>query len=229
MPTWAGWGLIAIGLLTLGWRWGRLRRQQAPAGHGPGDTSWAVYFSPNGGAARAILEGIRSAKLTLLMQGYVLHSTRLAGALVRAHQRGVQVHILLDANAQTHYPPVPAVALLVGAGITVSLDDRHELAHDTVMILDEAVVITGSYHWTLAAENQNGENLLVIRDPQLVGVYTENWRHHADHSIPYRPTTPWWARLRVIYGSPLHVGIPRGWTARFARMAEGPEERQGAG
>ena len=63
---------------------------------------------------------ISSAQQTILVQAYLLYSTRLAGALVRAHQRGVQVHVILDANAQTHDPPVKAVALLVGAGDRVS-------------------------------------------------------------------------------------------------------------
>jgi phosphatidylserine/phosphatidylglycerophosphate/cardiolipin synthase-like enzyme len=201
MRAWAWWGLISVGLLAVGWLCGRRSRPQGPAGHGPWDTSWAVYFSPNGGAARAILEGIRSAKQTILMQGYVLHSTRLAGALVRAHQRGVQVHVLLDAHAQPHHPPVAAVACLVAAGVAVSLDAQHEWAHDKVMILDGEIVITGSYNWTVAAEKDNGENLLVIRDPQLAGVYIENWRRHAHHSTAYRRTTPWWVRLRMVWGS----------------------------
>jgi hypothetical protein len=55
--------------------------------------------------------------------------------------------------------------------------------------------------WTVAANTQNGENLLVIRDPRLAGVYTENWQRHAHHSTPYRPTTLWWTRLCVIWVS----------------------------
>jgi phosphatidylserine/phosphatidylglycerophosphate/cardiolipin synthase-like enzyme len=191
MPAWAWWGLISIGLFTLGWLSGRLSRPQRPAGTGPWDTSWAVYFSPNGGARDAILEVVGNARQTILVQAYLLYSTRLAGALVRAHQQGVQVHVLLDANAQTHYPPSPAVALLVGAGITVSLDDWHEWAHDKIMIVDGAVVITGSYNWTVAAERENGENLLVIRDSRLARVYTEHWQRHAQHSTRYRPMVPW--------------------------------------
>ena len=66
------------------------------------------------------------------------------------------------------------------------------------MILDGEIVITGSYNWTVAAEKHNGENLLVIRDPRLAGLYTENWRRHAHHSTPYRPTVPWWVRIRVV-------------------------------
>jgi phosphatidylserine/phosphatidylglycerophosphate/cardiolipin synthase-like enzyme len=199
MPAWAWWGLISIGLFAVGWLYGRLTRPQGPAGHGPWETSWAVYFSPNGGATDAILEGIRGAKHTILVHAYLLYSTRLAGALVRAHQRGVQVHVILDANAQPHDPPVSAVARLVAAGITVTLDARHESAHDKVMILDGKIVITGSYNWTVTAEKHNGENLLVIRDPRLARVYAENWRRHAHHSTPYRPTASWWAHIRVTW------------------------------
>jgi phosphatidylserine/phosphatidylglycerophosphate/cardiolipin synthase-like enzyme len=201
MPSWAWWGLMAIGVLAVGWLCGRQRSPQEAAGHGPWDPSRVVYFSPHGGAADAILEVIRNARQTILVQAYLLYSTRLAGALVRAHQRGVQVHVLLDANAQPHHPPVAAVARLVAAGIAVSLDAQHAWAHDKVMILDGAVVLTGSYNWTVAADKQNGENLLVIRDPQLAQVYTENWQRHAHHSTPYRSMVPWWARLRVVWGS----------------------------
>jgi phosphatidylserine/phosphatidylglycerophosphate/cardiolipin synthase-like enzyme len=201
MPAWAWWGLISIGLFTVGWLCGRRSRPQGPAGHGHWETSWAVYFSPNGGAMHAILGGIRGAKRTILVHAYLLYSTRLAGALVHAHRRGVQVHVILDAHAQPHHPPVSAVAFLVAAGIPVSLDDRHAWAHDKVMILDGETVITGSYNWTVAAEEQNGENLLVVRDPRLAGVYTENWRCHARYSTPYRARVPWCARLRVVCGS----------------------------
>jgi phosphatidylserine/phosphatidylglycerophosphate/cardiolipin synthase-like enzyme len=55
------------------------------------------------------------------------------------------------------------------------------------MVLDREVVITGSYNWTVAAEQENGENLLLIRDPRLAEVYVQNWRRHAHHSMPYRP------------------------------------------
>jgi hypothetical protein len=51
----------------------------------------------------------------------------------------------------------------------------------------------------LASEHTNGENLLVIQDPRLAGVYTENWRRHAAHSIACRGTVPWWAHIRRVW------------------------------
>ncbi len=52
-------------------------------------------------------------------------------------------------------------------------------------MIDGAVVITGSFNFTKAAEDKNAENLLVIRDRVLAGRYIENWRDHAGHSEGY--------------------------------------------
>jgi phosphatidylserine/phosphatidylglycerophosphate/cardiolipin synthase-like enzyme len=49
------------------------------------------------------------------------------------------------------------------------------------MILDSAIVITGSFNFTKAAEEKNAENLLVINDPVLAQKYLQNWRQH-DHT-----------------------------------------------
>jgi hypothetical protein len=69
------------------------------------------------------------------------------------------------------------------------------------MMLEGTIVITGSYYGMDAAEGNNSENQLVIRDWRLGEVYTENWWRHAHHSTPYRPMVPWWARVCVVCGS----------------------------
>jgi phosphatidylserine/phosphatidylglycerophosphate/cardiolipin synthase-like enzyme len=46
-------------------------------------------------------------------------------------------------------------------------------------------VITGSFNFTKAAEENNAENLLVIHDRKLADLYTKNWQEHAQHSEVY--------------------------------------------
>ena len=65
------------------------------------------------------------------------------------------------------------------------IDTKHAIAHNKVMVIDGAVVITGSFNFTKAAEEKNAENLLVIRDRDLAGKYGENWQDHAGHSEGY--------------------------------------------
>ena len=54
------------------------------------------------------------------------------------------------------------------------------------MIVDEKIVITGSFNFTRAAETNNAENLLVIDDPELAARYLKNWQEHLDHSEKYQ-------------------------------------------
>ena len=53
------------------------------------------------------------------------------------------------------------------------------------MILDDGIVLTGSFNFTKAAEENNAENLLVINDPVLAVKYIDNWRVHEQHAEPY--------------------------------------------
>jgi len=53
--------------------------------------------------------------------------------------------------------------------------------------IDRKIVITGSFNFTKAAEYKNAENLLIIQSSELAKVYTENWKHHREHSEPYDP------------------------------------------
>ena len=46
------------------------------------------------------------------------------------------------------------------------------------MIIDGETVITGSFNFTKAAEENNAENLLVIHDKKLAALYTKNWQKH---------------------------------------------------
>ena len=46
-------------------------------------------------------------------------------------------------------------------------------------------MITGSFNFTKAAEENNAENLLVIRDKKAASAYTKNWQEHERHSEVY--------------------------------------------
>ena len=64
------------------------------------------------------------------------------------------------------------------------VDAAHAIAHNKVMILDDEIVITGSFNFTKAAEERNAENLLIIRSKELAARFLANWRIHQTHSDP---------------------------------------------
>ncbi|WP_235731706.1 phospholipase D-like domain-containing protein [Fundidesulfovibrio putealis] len=71
---------------------------------------------------------------------------------------------------------------LKNAGIPVSIDAAHAIAHNKVMVLDGETAITGSFNFTKAAEERNAENVLIVRDKVLARLYRENREAHRGHS-----------------------------------------------
>jgi len=127
----------------------------------------AVYFSPNGGATDAVVHEVNAATHQILVQAYSFTSAPIAKALIDAHKRGVKVLAVLDKSNETE--KYSAATFLVHAGIQTLIDDQHAIAHNKVMVIDSATMLTGSFNFTKAAEERNAENLLVIKDaPELV-------------------------------------------------------------
>ena len=142
-----------------------------------------VFFSPQGGCTEAIVAELAKARSTIYVQAYSFTSDAIAKALLSAHKRGLRIRVILDKSQRTE--KYSSADCLAHAGIETLIDDQHAIAHNKVMIIDEQVVITGSFNFTKAAENSNAENLLVIRDPSLAAQYQENWNVHAGHSQAY--------------------------------------------
>ena len=154
-----------------------------PVFSAPSTSPIAVYFSPDGGCTQAIVAELQKAKSTIFVQAYSFTSTPIAKALIEAHKRGVKVQVILDKSQRSEkYSSADFVA---HAGIETLIDAKHAIAHNKIMVIDGAVVITGSFNFTKAAEEKNAENLLIIQDTALAARYIENWKVHASHSEPY--------------------------------------------
>lgn len=146
-------------------------------------TAWRVYFSPEGGATEAVVRALSQARQSVFVLAYSFTSAPIAKALVEAHKRGVQVEAVLEKNNRSE--KYSAADFLLHAGIPTYIDAAHAIQHNKVMVIDERVVITGSFNFTKAAEHSNAENLLVIEDRELAAQYLANWRLHASHSERY--------------------------------------------
>jgi phosphatidylserine/phosphatidylglycerophosphate/cardiolipin synthase-like enzyme len=141
--------------------------------------TYAVRFSPNGGCTDAVVGSIKTARKTIRMQAYSFTNRRIAEALEEAQAHGVDVRVIADKGQITaHHSMVQG--LHVG---DVAYDHAHAIAHNKVILIDDDVVITGSFNFTEAAERSNAENLLIVRDAALARAYHENWDRHRQHAI----------------------------------------------
>lgn len=144
--------------------------------------SYAAFFSPKGGCQAEIIRRLLLAKTSVRIQAFAFTSKKIFDALVVCKQRKVDVQVLLDRD---HVRPVvtPMCKSLQEAGITTLVDMKHSIAHNKIVIIDEKVLITGSYNFTEQAETSNAENMLVLTIPALIPLYLNNWNLHAKHSV----------------------------------------------
>ena len=148
------------------------------------NASTQVYFSPNGGATQAIIKEINDAKSEILVQAYSFTSSPIAKALVDANKRGVKVEAILDKSQRKD--SYTEATFLTNMKIPTYIDSKHAIAHNKIMVIDKATVITGSFNFTKAAENNNAENLLIIKSKDLAKLYLDNWGEHREHSEDYQ-------------------------------------------
>jgi phosphatidylserine/phosphatidylglycerophosphate/cardiolipin synthase-like enzyme len=144
----------------------------------------SVWFSPKGGCTDAIVGRINAARKTIDVQAYSFTSTDRAKAMDEAKDRGVKMRAILDKKASGEQ--YSGATYLANHGIETYTDGEHPIAHNKVMILDGATVITGSFNFTRQAETSNAENLLIIEGkPKLAAAYAKNFEAHLGHSKPY--------------------------------------------
>ena len=140
-----------------------------------------VYFTPPAGAAQAIVKTIDSSQREVLVQAYGFTHNAIAQAIIRAHQRGVKVSVLLDQKSDHTNRYV--VDLFNNSQINMRQDGKHAIAHNKVMVIDESIVITGSFNFTNSAETRNAENFLILKSPPLANRYKEEWLQHWAHGV----------------------------------------------
>ena len=64
---------------------------------------------------------------------------------------------------------------LAHTGIPVWIGDAPAIAHNNVIVIDGALVITGSFKFTRSADSRNAENVLVLQGPEVAGWFGDNW------------------------------------------------------
>jgi mitochondrial cardiolipin hydrolase len=132
-----------------------------------------VVFTRTGAIVESIERLVSAATSSIDTALYRLNSRRLASALDTAQRRGIRVRVLLDHNK---YEQSQATRrLLLSARfplrLTYGRDGAGSKMHHKFALLDDKLVLTGSYNWTFASEEQNYENLLILREPVLIEAY----------------------------------------------------------
>ena len=147
------------------------------------DRTWEVYFSGVSTAPidkdtpysldKRLVARLADAAMRVDAALYHLASTPVADALIEAHNRGVQVRVVTEANNVDE----SEIERLQAAGVPVANDGEHDgLMHHKFIVIDERYVWTGSYNTTYNGAYRNNNNVILIDSVPLAYNFTQEFR-----------------------------------------------------
>lgn len=131
-------------------------------------------FSPENGDE--IIEFIDGTQQSLDIGMYLFTSQEVYDAIVRAHERGVRIRILLEPEPMNNANDA-MYAKLAAEGISVKFYSGERL-HAKFIIRDGKEVLVGSHNFSYSALNKNREASVIFSGSavqEFIDVFEEDW------------------------------------------------------
>ena len=109
---------------------------------------------------------LESAERSIDVCMFVLSCAVLLDALIDAHRKGIKVRIICD-NMKIS----GSAYKITDAGLDVRVDNSPAMMHHKFMIIDQEVLLTGSYNWTASGAAYNRENVFITDEQHVVEQY----------------------------------------------------------
>ena len=132
-----------------------------------------VFFSPGEDCVNHIIDLINEAYTQLDICVFTISDDRISRAIVEAMKNGVEIRIISD-NFKVE-DTGSDIEDLSRVGIPVKLDTTDNHMHHKFMIVDNKIVLTGSYNWTRSAALYNQENILSMDDEEVVSKFSNEF------------------------------------------------------
>jgi phosphatidylserine/phosphatidylglycerophosphate/cardiolipin synthase-like enzyme len=139
---------------------------------------YTLYFTEpepepswSGGLDEVLAADIDRAQRSVDIATYDLDLESVTSALLRAHDRGVAVRMLIESdNIELDQPQE-----LIAAGIPVVQDGRGALMHNKFVVIDGQTTWTGSWNYTDSGTYFNNNNAIRILSAEMAANYTSEF------------------------------------------------------
>jgi phosphatidylserine/phosphatidylglycerophosphate/cardiolipin synthase-like enzyme len=126
-----------------------------------------VYFSP-GGIQDVILSLIDKEKKAIRGAVYFMTNRAIARAFANKSENGVKIRLIVDEKASDPYRALLQTMLRSGVKVYCNSPEGGLMHHKFLIFYNNVnssrLVLTGSYNFTNAAENNNCENIVILND-----------------------------------------------------------------
>lgn len=138
-----------------------------------GGSSVVNAFSPDEPITDEIVQRLEAAQQSIEVMAFAFTSDPVADQLIAAKDRGLAVRVVMESrNAKG---TGSEMVKLRDAGVDIHSDGNCYIMHHKVIIIDDHLVITGSFNFTRAAQEQNDENVLIVDDASLAARFKEEF------------------------------------------------------
>jgi phosphatidylserine/phosphatidylglycerophosphate/cardiolipin synthase-like enzyme len=127
-----------------------------------------------GTIAERLIHYIDSAQTSIHVAAFEINLTDISNAVIRAHQRGVDVRWITDDEFGIEADKKPGhgqIEAMKKAGIQVIDDSRTGLMHHKFWVFDGEIVWTGSTNATINGMFEQDNNVIVIKSHELAAIY----------------------------------------------------------
>ena len=128
-----------------------------------------AYFSD---IRNKIIPYLNDAKDTIQVAMAWFTSSELFNTLLRCLNRKVEVELILLDNAINYMDYAPDFNVFIKAGGKLRIASSVVgFMHHKFCIVDDRIVITGSYNWTYYAETRNVENIVITDNVEIINLF----------------------------------------------------------
>jgi len=131
------------------------------------------YFSPVDHVSDKLVALVNGAQHSVRFIIFTYTDKDLASAMIGRFQAGVDVAGVIENRGASQGALVP----LACAKVPVKVDGNKYTMHHKVIVIDESIVVTGSFNFTKSADTENDDNVLVIYDPAVAKQYLAEYDH----------------------------------------------------
>jgi len=154
-----------------------------------------VYFSLYDDPETVIIENINKAEVFVDIAMYTFTDQEISQAVIKASERGVKVRIYLDrSQVKAKYS---SSRLFVEKGLEVRISSNNYIMHNKFAVIDNKIIITGSYNWTTSASTRNDENLLVIDDEEIIQRYQRQFENLWENKFSLERTKELYSKVNI--------------------------------
>ena len=121
-----------------------------------------------------MLELVRGAEESVLFMAYSFTDDDLAQAMLERAEAGVLVRGVFD-EGQAKSNLGGEYERLLENGVDVRLDGNRRGMHHKVILIDDRIVVTGSYNFSNNAKTRNDENTLIVHSAEVAALYREEF------------------------------------------------------